>query len=90
MLNSKAQEFYTRHGVKTIEPAAESGLDLRGRKVMTTKYCLGYQLGACPRLKPRNKLPEPLHLVDDQGMEFPLRFNCADCVMEVYFRSRPE
>ncbi len=90
VLNHKAREFYTRHGVKTIEPAAESGLDLRGRKVMTTKYCLRYQLGACPRQKPTVKLPEPLHLVDDQGVEYPLRFNCSECVMEVYFRSQPE
>ena len=90
VLNSKAREFYTRHGVKTIEPAAEHGLDLRGRKVMTTKYCLRYQLGACLRLKPTKKLPEPLQLVDDQGIEYPLRFNCVDCVMEVYFRTRPK
>ena len=90
VLNQKAVKFYTRHGVKTIEPAAESGLDLRGRKVMTTKYCLRYQLGACPRLPDSRKLPEPLRLVDDQGMEYPLRFNCADCVMEVYFGTRPE
>ncbi len=90
VLNQKAVEFYTRHGVKTIEPAAESGLDLRGHKVMTTKYCLRYQLGACPRLPNSRKLPEPLRLVDDQGAEYPLRFNCADCVMEVYFGARTE
>ncbi len=90
VLNQKAREFYSRHGVKTIEPAAESGLDLTGRRVMTTKYCLRYQMGACPRQKPIHKLPEPLRLVDDQGWEYPLRFNCADCVMEVYFRTLPE
>ncbi len=90
VLNRKAREFYTRHGVKTIEPAAESGLDLKGRKVMTTKYCLRYQMGVCPRQKPVHKLPEPLRLVDDQGWEYPLRFNCTDCVMEVYFRTLPE
>lgn len=90
VLNHKAAEFYTRHGVKTIEPAAESGLDLRGRKVMTAKYCLRYQLGACPRLPDSRKLPEPLRLVDEQGAEYPLRFNCADCVMEVYFGARSE
>ena len=90
VLNQKAREFYSRHGVKSIEPAAESGLDLTGRRVMITKYCLRYQMGACPRQKPVHKLPEPLRLVDDQGWEYPLRFNCADCVMEVYFRTLPE
>jgi hypothetical protein len=48
-LNEKAVAFYRRHGVRKIEAAAESGLDMHGRKVMTTKYCLKYQLEACPR-----------------------------------------
>ncbi|HEX7506943.1 MAG TPA: U32 family peptidase [Polyangia bacterium] len=49
VLNQKAAAFYLRHGVSDIEPAAESGLDLAGRTVMTTRYCLKYELGLCPR-----------------------------------------
>lgn len=49
VLNQKAAAFYRRHGVIDIEPAAESGLDLAGRTVMTTRYCLKYELGLCPR-----------------------------------------
>jgi 23S rRNA 5-hydroxycytidine C2501 synthase len=49
VLNQKAAAFYRRHGVSDIEPAAESGLDLAGRTVMTTRYCLKYELGLCPR-----------------------------------------
>lgn len=86
VLNRKATEFYRRHGVEKVEPAAETGLDLRGRKVMTTRYCLRYQLNACPRQPGAVKLPEPLHLVDELGIQYPLRFNCADCVMEIYFQ----
>ena len=48
-LNEKAMAFYRRHGVMKTEPAAESGLDMHGRKVMTTKYCIKYQLDGCPR-----------------------------------------
>ena len=84
VLNQKAVDFYRRHGVEAIEPAAESGLDMTGRKVMTTKYCLRYQLNACPRQTNAVKLPEPLKLVDEQGNSFPVRFNCVDCVMEIY------
>ena len=51
VLNQKAAAFYRRHGVTDIEPAAESGLDLAGRTVMTTRYCLKYELGLCPRRK---------------------------------------
>ena len=51
VLNQKAAAFYRRHGVSDIEPAAESGLDLAGRTVMTTRYCLKFELGLCPRQK---------------------------------------
>ncbi len=85
MLNHKAEAFYRRHGVETIEPAAESGLDLRGRKVMTTRLCLKYELGACPKLQaPVTDPGEPLSLVDEDGNSFSLRFNCKECLMEIW------
>ncbi len=83
-LNQRAVNFYQRHGVKRIEPAAESGLDLHGRRVMTTKYCLQYELEACPRRGQKAISPSPLVLVDDDDNRLSLRFNCADCVMEIY------
>jgi len=88
VLNGKALAFYRRHGVRDIEPAAESGLDLRGRVVMTTKYCLKYELGRCPR-EPRSNdatpFPEPWFLVDDEERRLRLHFHCdrRDCVMEI-------
>jgi 23S rRNA 5-hydroxycytidine C2501 synthase len=98
VLNEKARDFYHRHGVVEIQPAAETGLEMRGRKVMTTRHCIKHQLGYClkysgskpsagqePGRVPR--LQEPLALVDEQGNTYPLRFNCAKCEMEVYFQS---
>jgi collagenase-like PrtC family protease len=82
VLNAKAEAFYRRHGVKSIERAAESGLDMRGRKVMTTRYCLKEQLGLCGV-----RLPEPLALIDDEGRRLELRFDCDRCLMEVYFQN---
>lgn len=91
VLNKKARAFYRRHGVTEIEPAAESGLDMRGRKVMTTRHCIKHQLGYClkysPGAKDRPRLAEPLALVDEQGHTYPLRFDCAACQMEVYFET---
>jgi putative protease len=85
VLNRKAEEFYRRHGVGKIEPAAESGLDMRGRKVMTTRHCIKHQLGWCPKEKPDLRLAEPLALVDEQEHVFQLRFRCIECEMEVYY-----
>ncbi len=89
VLNRKAADFYRRHGVTQIEPAAESGLDMTGKNVMTTRHCIKHQLGWCARYSKCEGLPErleePLALVDEQGQRYPLRFNCAACEMEVYF-----
>lgn len=80
VLNAKAEAFYRRHGVERIEPAAESGLDLHGRCVMTTRYCIREQLGLCG-----TDVAEPLTLIDDEGRRLELRFDCEHCAMEVWF-----
>jgi collagenase-like PrtC family protease len=91
VLNQKAAAFYRRHQVRDIEPAAESGLDLAGRIVMTTRYCLQYELGCCPREKDFTNIrhPEPWFLVDDEGRRLRLRFRCDEhhCVMEVVYKA---
>jgi len=84
VLNEKAAAFYRRHGVREIEPAAESGLDLTGRKVMTTRYCVRRQLGLCPHESPSERVDEPLFLVDEAGNRLELAFDCAACEMEIY------
>lgn len=78
VLNQRSAAFYRRHGVTQIEPAAESGLDMRGRRLMLTRYCLKYELGMC------GKPPKSLKLVDEEGRRLELRFDCARCQMHVY------
>ncbi len=79
VLNEKAMQFYLEHGVEKITPAAESGLDMRGRKVMTTKYCIRRQLGMCTG----KDNSSPLLLTDENGNRFKLIFNCGECGMDV-------
>ena len=87
VLNRHAEKFYRRHGVTTIEPAAESGIDLGGHVVMTTHYCLKYQLGACPREGQDSDAleAEGLALVDSDGRHLRLEFDCVACVMKVVY-----
>ena len=90
VLNDKALAFYRRHRVTDIEPAAESGLAMQGRTVMTCRYCLKYELGLCPRKQHKPTAasgPEPWFLVDDEGRRLRLRFRCEahDCVMEILY-----
>ena len=64
VLNQKAAAFYRRHQVQNIEPAAESGLDLAGRTVMTTRYCLKYELRLCPR-EPGESTEKKIHAPEE-------------------------
>ena len=87
VLNTKAAAFYRRHGVTDITPAAEAGTSLTNEVVMTTKFCLKYEQGHCPRVSKIIAPPEPWCLVDDEGRRLPLRFRCdlPDCVMEITY-----
>jgi putative protease len=82
-LNQRAVAFYRRHGVREIAPAAESGLDMRGKVVMRTRYCIKHQLDWCDGTRPGAGPGEPLYLVDQDEHRYRLRFACADCEMEV-------
>ncbi|MFH1567987.1 MAG: U32 family peptidase [Gemmatimonadota bacterium] len=84
-LNHQAVAFYRRHGAEVLEPAAESGLDLAGRQVMRTRYCVRGQLGLCLLEDGGQAAREPLHLVDEDGHPYRLAFHCDTCEMSVYY-----
>lgn len=86
VLNRQAEAFLRKCGVEQIERAAESGLDMKDRPVMRTKYCLRFELGMCPGPdKGSNRPSEPLYLEEPQGRILELLFDCENCGMEVYF-----
>jgi len=83
--NSLSRAFYQRHGAKVLEASFEQQKDVRGKKLMTTRHCLRYFLGACPKNleEGRPQFKEPLFLTYN-GKKFRLGFDCAKCVMEVW------
>jgi putative protease len=85
VLNQRSADFYRRHGVQEIVPAAESGHDMAGEVVMRARYCIKHQLGLCDGTPRPGDLREPLYLVDAEGHRYRLRFQCVDCEMEVIF-----
>ena len=84
--NDLARQFYHRHGVKEIEKAFELQWDPGKSRVMTTKYCVKYELGKCPKFQKDTmgeKVKEPLVL--KHGMnEYKLKFKCKPCEMEIW------
>lgn len=84
--NKMARAFYHRHGVTEIEQAFELQWDPGKARVMTTKYCVKYELGKCPvyqRNTMGEKLVEPLVLKNGDN-EYKLKFNCKPCEMEIW------
>ncbi|RVT79839.1 U32 family peptidase [Flavobacterium sufflavum] len=84
--NKLARAFYKRHGVTEIEKAFELQWDPGKARVMTTKYCVKYELGKCARFQRETmgeKVKEPLTLKHDET-EYKLKFNCKPCEMEIW------
>ncbi|MBP3763917.1 MAG: U32 family peptidase [Bacteroidales bacterium] len=88
VINDKAEQFYKNHGISVLERGLEQTEDYAGRPLMTTKYCLRYELGCClkeggtcttPSIAPTDTL-----LLRNQTRLFRLEFDCAECVMRVY------
>jgi len=84
--NKLARAFYKRHGVTEIEKAFELQWDPGKSRVMTTKYCVKYELGKCVRFQRDTmgeKVVEPLVLKHGEN-EYKLKFNCKPCEMEIW------
>ena len=86
--NSKAAEFYARHGVKIIAAAYESHEELGETSLMITKHCVRFSLSLCPKQAKGvtgvqgTVRAEPMTIT--QGKEkFTLRFDCKPCEMHV-------
>jgi putative protease len=84
--NKTARKFYERHGVTEIEKAFELQWDPGKYRVMTTKYCIKYELKKCP-IHQKDivgvKVKEPLVLKQGE-LEYKLKFNCKPCEMEIW------
>ncbi|MGL5261520.1 MAG: peptidase U32 family protein [Bacteroides sp.] len=86
--NHKAELFYKRHGVRQIAPAFECEA-VEGGVLMFCKHCIRYTLGWCPTYQQKNSnYKEPFYLVDAEGEEYRLKFDCKRCQMLVMGSSK--
>ncbi len=86
--NSKAHDFYARHGVKMIGAAYESHEELGEVSLMITKHCVRYSLSLCPKQAKGvtgvqgTLRAEPL-TIQNGDEKLTLRFDCKPCEMHV-------
>lgn len=86
VINSKAERFYFNRGAETIEHGLEETHDYAGKALMTTKYCLRFELGMCMRdasTKDRRAL-----FLRNQNNWLALEFDCKNCQMEIHAAKR--
>lgn len=81
--NDLAEKFYTRHGAKVEERAAEtSGQSMTGKCVMTSRHCVLRSLGLCRKEKPNASRPP--YILDNGTNRFELKTDCDACEMKLY------
>ena len=89
IVNQKAEDFYKHHGTKTLERGLEQTGDYDGKALMTTKYCLRYELGCC--LQGKSKEPPKVDIkptdtliLRNNDRRFRLEFDCKECLMRIF------
>lgn len=88
IVNHQAEAFYKNHGINEMERGVEQTEAYEGKALMTTKYCLRYELGCCLQGKnpgaPKVEIkPSDALRLYNNGRWFDLRFDCSECVMRV-------
>ena len=88
VFNSRARDFYARHGVRLIAAAYESHEEEGDVSLMITRHCVRFSLSLCPKQTigvtgvHGTVRAEPLQLIN--GSErLTLRFDCKACEMHV-------
>ena len=102
VINSKAEQFYRQHGVQSIAPGLDKSMvffdavgknrptwdeAFDGKALMTTKYCLRYELGCCLKQSAKNgsgKIKnDDILLLRNQNRWLQLYFDCHHCQMTI-------
>lgn len=85
IVNEKAKQFYKRHGVEDIENGLETSKEISGKKILTGKYCIKYELGYCPKHCKGSIPTEPWFLEDCTNHKHKIVFDCQKCEMKILF-----
>jgi putative protease len=78
--NRLARKLYTDHGAESVEPAIEVNMPASSAEVhvMTTRFCLRREMGACLKTADAKKLPTKLYLRPTNTATRTMRIDC-DC-----------
>jgi putative protease len=82
--NALARKFYGKRGVTSVESAFELSPADPGGPVMTTKHCIRYSMGQCPKYhkSKESAWSGPLYLENEKG-RFQVIIDCKRCEMTI-------
>lgn len=83
VFNRSAMAFYEHHGTKVVEDAFETGIDPSGKILMTTRYCIRREIGACLKHEKKQRKVDPPLTLTDGKRTYLLHFDCRQCLMHV-------
>ncbi len=84
VINQYSQRFYNRHGATVEEYGLEKTKDYSAKALMTTKYCIRYEIGQCLKRDNVDKdYAQNLYLENNKNL-YRLQFNCNECEMQIF------
>lgn len=83
VVNRLSSGFYRERGVEHVESGFELSGDFSGKAVMTTRYCLLFELGMCRKNSNDKALKLPLYLSNKLG-KFRVECDCKNCFMKIF------
>ena len=90
--NEYSQKFLKRHCVEKIEPGIETMTKLDGKRILTSKYCLRYELDMCSKYNRQECIPPlPWEIKQlESGINYNIEFDCKNCEMNFYYKKKVE
>ena len=82
--NTLANDFYKKRGVTKTSSCFEQTSDTKGKTLMTTRYCILFEIGMC---KGSGKPIKEKLFLRDNNHEYALEFNCKRCEMSIINRN---
>jgi len=88
--NGFAHRFYKKRNVESIEPAIEmnSGKPA-GISVMTSRYCILFELDLCLKFNRNRKFKLPLYAIYG-NRKYTIEFDCGNCEMKIHYGQSPK
>lgn len=89
--NKLSKKLYEEAKVSSIEEAFEKKSDFKNKVVMTTKYCIKYEIGICPVFQKEFMNEKELQLskkqlyLKDNRHNYKLEFDCTNCEMNIIY-----